>query len=201
MASISPLSAFWLFLFTIIALFYLFRLAGCQAWIRQFDVESEVGHGLMAVGMIFMLAPADLQTSDIVHWNAILFTIISLWFSVRFLARKPLLAILLRTNGGHSTLQAEAIHIFTYVGMGYMFLLMGSMTFSMTQPAAYISCIFFVSFAFLFLFYGRAVLNDLRSARIDWLQLGANIAHALMNGVMGWMFIEMISMASFSMHL
>jgi hypothetical protein len=194
MANISPLSAFWLLLFVLITLFYLFRLTAFLIWMRRFDAESEVGHGLMALGMVFMLAPLGLQTPDIVRWNIMLFTFASLWFSGRLLVRKPLLAIFLRTNGEHSSRQADAIHVFMYVGMAYMFLLMDNMLFSMIPPAIYANCIFFVAFAFLLLSYGREIGKDLQATRIDWLKLGADIAHALMSGVMGWMFLEMISM-------
>jgi hypothetical protein len=42
-----------------------------------------------------------------------------------------------------------------------MFLLMSNMAFSMTQPAIYANCIFFVSFAFLTFFYGREISKDM----------------------------------------
>ncbi len=139
--------AFWSLLCTIIALFYLFRLVGERAQIHHFDAENEVGHGIMATGMTLMLAPAGLLTSDLLHWNIILFAVTTLWWTFRLLAHKPLLALLPGKNGGHSTFQSDAIHVFMHVGMCYMFLLMSSMTFSMTQPAMDINYIFCFYFA------------------------------------------------------
>lgn len=75
-----------------------------------------------------------------------------------------------------------------------MFLLLSSMAFSMTQLASSVNCIFFVSFAFLIFFYGREISKDLHAGKQDRLQLGANIAHALMSGMMCWMFLEMMAM-------
>src|SRR5260370_41727068 len=152
MTILSPLSAFWSLVLIIIALFYLLRIIGGRAWMRHVDVENEVGHGMMAIGMVFMLAPAGLLTSDLIRWNILLFAIASLWWTFRLLARKPLLAILLGKNGAHSTFQSDAIHVFMHVGMCYMFLLTSSMAFSMTQPAISANSIFFAAFAFLTLF-------------------------------------------------
>ena len=148
----------------------------------------------MAIGMISMLAPLGPLTSDIIAWNIILFAVASLWFTGRLFARKPLLALLLHTNGASSTLQAEAIHVFMFVGMGYMFLLMSSMSFSMTSPVVALTYGFCFSFTLLLLFYVREIGKDLQTAKMDWLKLGANVAHALMSGVMSWMFLQMISM-------
>lgn len=194
MAGISSLQAFWSLLFLIIAFFYLFRLVSIRPWILHFDAENEVGHGMMAIGMAFMLAPGGILTGDIIRWNILLFALASLWWTCRLLARKPLLAILLRTNGGYSTFRSDAIHVFMHVGMCYMFLLMSSMAFSMTAPATSLNCLFCVSFSFLTFIYIQEVFGDLQAAKRDWLQLGANLAHVLMSGVMGWMFLEMLSM-------
>ncbi len=195
MTPIDLLHAFSLLVFPMIALFYLFRLIKGRTWMRHIDVENEVGHGVMAIGMVFMLAPAGLLTSDLLRWNIILFAIASLWWTFRLCARKPLLVILLGKNGEYSTFQADAIHVFMHVGMCYMFLLTSSMAFSMTQPVISANSIFFAAFAFLTLFYGREIFKDLHTAQIDRLQLGANIAHLLMSGMMGWMFFSMISMS------
>jgi hypothetical protein len=191
----SPLSAIFSLLFLIVALFYLFRLVGCRIQIHPFDAENEVGHGFMAIGMAFMLAPTDWLSPDIIHWNIILFALSTLWFIGRLFTRKPLLAIMLQTPGAHSTVRADTLHVLMHGGMCYMFLLMSSMVLSMMQPAIYVSCIFFVSFVLLTLFYGREISNDLHAAKMDWLQCGANSAHVLMSGMMCWMFLDMISMA------
>jgi Domain of unknown function (DUF5134) len=194
MTNISPLSAFWPFLCLLIALFYLLRLLGNRIWLNSVDVENEVGHGVMAIGMAFMFAPASFLTSTLINWNIILFAITSLWWTLRLLVQKPLLAILRGTHGEHSSIQSDSIHVLMHVGMCYMFLSINSMTFSMTQPAAYLNCVFFVSLAFLTFFYGREISNNLRTARVDWLKQGADLAHLLMCGMMAWMFLEMISM-------
>ena len=194
MTSLSPLHAIFSFFCTLIAVFYLFRLIGGRAYLLHFDAENEIGHGLMASGMIVMLAQVSNLSSGLIRWNILLFALAALWWTVRLFARKPLLAFGSRTNRERSTFQSDAIHILMHVGMCYMFLLMNSMAFSMTRPAIYANCVFFVSFAFLTLFYGRAISNDLQAAKIDQLQLGANLAHLLMSGIMGWMFLEMISM-------
>jgi hypothetical protein len=78
--------------------------------------------------------------------------------------------------------------------MCYLFLLMNSMALSMTQPATYASSLFFVVCAFLTLFYGREVSKDFQAAKMNWLHCGANLAHVLMSAMMGWMFLEMLSM-------
>lgn len=194
MATSNPLSAIFSLLFLIVACFYLFRLVSVRPWIDHVDAENEVGHGMMAIGMMVMLAPAGILTSDLIRGNIILFALASLWWTIRLFARKPLLAILLRTNGGYSTFRSDAIHVFMHVGMCYMFLLMSSMAFSMTQPATYVNCLFFISFAFLTFFYGREISKDVHTTKMDRLHLGANIAHLLMSGMMCWMFLGMISM-------
>jgi hypothetical protein len=190
----ASLHAFWSSLCILIALFYLFRLVAGRAYLVHFDIANEAGHGLMALGMIIMLAPASFLTIGLLLWNVLVFAVASLWWTLRLLARKPLLTILLRTNGTSSTFQSDAIHVWMHGGMCYMFLLMISMAFSMTQPAIYANCLFFVSLAFLTFFYGREISKDLQAAKRDWLQLGANLAHLLMSGIMAWMFLEMLSM-------
>jgi hypothetical protein len=188
------LSGFWSLLFLLIACFYLFRLVSVRPWIDHVDAENEVGHGVMAIGMMVMLAPAGILTSDLIRWNIILFALASLWWTFRLFARKPLLAILLRIHDGHSPFWSDAIHVYMHVGMCYMFLLMSSMALSMTQPATYLTCLFFISFAFLTVFYGREIAKDLHAAKVDKLQLGANFAHLLMSGMMCWMFLAMLAM-------
>jgi len=61
----------------------------------------------------------------------------------------------------------------------------------MTQPATYVTYVFFVSFAFLTC---REIAKDLHIAKRNWLQLGTNLAHTFMSGMMCWMFLEMIIM-------
>jgi hypothetical protein len=189
-----PLSAIFALLFLVVAFFYLFRLARLHTWMHHVDAEDEVGHGVMAIGMACMLAPAGLLTPDIIHWNIVLFALTSLWWTVRLFVRKPLLALLLPTSGGHSSLRADAIHVLMHIGMCYMFLLISNMALSMTRLASYVNCTFFIAFAFLTFFYGKEISRDLQAARLDWLKCGANIAHALMSGVMCWMFLVIISM-------
>ncbi len=196
MANTNTLAAFWPCLFIVIALFYGFRLAISLSGIRRYDLESEIGHSLMAIGMALMLAPPAFQTPELIRWNISLFTLASLWFAGRLLAHRPLLTILTRrTDRERATLKADAIHLFTYIGMAYMFLEIASMALSMTQTAIYLNCSFFVAFAFLLLAYGREISGALQTNNIDWLKLGADLAHLCMNGVMSWMFIEMISMS------
>lgn len=145
----------------------LFRLIYGRALLCYHDVESEADHGIMAIGMTFMLAPLALQTSNILIWNSILFAITSLWFTVRLIARKPLLAILLHKKVSHTKRQSEVIHVFMNVGMCFMFLLMASMAFSMIQPVIYINYIFCCSFAILCLFYVKEISKDFQTARIN----------------------------------
>lgn len=195
MASFNPFSALWLSLFICIVLFYLYRLAFFLLRVPRFDAESEIGHGLMAAGMALMLAPAEFLTAESMRWNIFLFTLVALWFAGRLLARKPLLAFL-SGSSERSQWQADAIHVLTSLGMVCMFLEMGNMALSMTPLAIYLNCAFFSAFAYLLLSYTRDVSKDLqKTARVDWLKLGADLAHVLMNGVMGWMFIEMIAMS------
>jgi hypothetical protein len=194
MATGSPLSVFWSLLFLFIACFYLFRLVSVRPWINHVDAENEVGHGMMAIGMMVMLAPAGSLTSDLIRWNIILFALASLWWTIRLFARRPLLAILLRIHGGHSPFRSDAIHVCMHVSMCYLFLLMSSMALSMTRPATYATSLFFVVFDFLTLFYGREVAKDFQAAKMNWLHCGANLAHVLMSAMMGWMSLEMLSM-------
>jgi hypothetical protein len=198
MTGMSLLHAIFSFLCILIALFFVFRLvSGCR-WLSHVDAENEVGHGMMAIGMLFMLAPAGWFSVDLLHWNMLLFAAASLWWTCRLFVRKQRLALLLEINGRHSPIQSvvrsDAIHIFMNGGMCYLFLLMGSMELSMIQPVIYISCLLCVLFAFLSLFFGREISHDLQAASMDRLQLGAHLAHALMSGMMCWMLLEMIAM-------
>jgi hypothetical protein len=102
MATSSPLAAIFSLLFLIVACFYLFRLVSVRLWIDHVDAENEVGHGVMAIGMMVMLAPAGILTSDLIRGNIILFALASLSWTIRLFARKPVLAILLRINSEHS---------------------------------------------------------------------------------------------------
>jgi len=112
---------------------------------RRFDPEDEIGHGLMAVGMAYMLAPAGIMSAEGLRWNIVLFALATLWFSARLVARRQLLAAILRTNGEQPTLKKDAIHVFTLLAMVYMFLLMGSMSFSMSIPALQLNCLCLVA--------------------------------------------------------
>lgn len=194
MTGILPITVLWMLLCTMIALFYLFRLVIGRKWLSHFDAEDEVGHGIMAMGMIGMLAPVSPLPSDFLDWNIILFAFCAMWWIFRLFVRKPLLAFLLGKHGEHSAFQSDAIHVVMYVGMCFMFLLMRSMVFSMTPLAIPITRIFFISFAFLTVSYSLEISKDLRTARIDWLRLSANLAHMLMSGIMCWMFFEMVFM-------
>lgn len=194
MTTSGPLSVVWSLLFMLIAFFYAFGLVSSRAWIHHGDAGSEVGHGMMAIGMTFMLTPLGVLNFHVIRWNIILFALASLWFIGRVLARKPLLAIVSRTTVGHYTVRADAIHVFMNVGMSYMFLLMSSMTFSMTLLAIYLNFTFLLSFAFLTVCSVRKVSADLQIAKMNWQKLGTDTAGALMSGVMSWMFIEIISM-------
>lgn len=191
---LNPLSTIFSLLFLGIACFYLFRLVSIFPWIHQLDAENEIGHGLMAVGMALMFAPFDLLTADLLRWNILVFALASMWFVGRLFTHRPLLAVLLRAKGTHSTGRSDAIHALMHAGMSFMFLLMGSMQLSMTLPATYLSCGFFVSFVFLTSFYVREVSKDLQSQTKNGLQLGANLAHVLMSGAMSWMFLQMLTM-------
>lgn len=193
MAFFNQFSVFWLLLFVVIALFYFGRLVLFRLRARRFDPEGEVGHGLMALGMALMLAPPELLTVEIIRWNIFLFTLISLWFAGRLLSRRPLLA-LLGADIERSPWRTDSIHLFTFISMTWMFLEMGNMALSMTLPATYLNCMFFIAFAYLLLVYARDVSKDLQTSGADWLKLGADFAHVPMNGVMCWMFIEMITM-------
>lgn len=194
MANFNPLSAFWLSLLVMIALFYVCRLVFFLVRVRRFDLESEIGHGLMAAGMALMLAPSALLTMESIRWNIFLFAFVALWFAGRLLARKPLIAVLC-ASGERSLWQADAIHVLTSIGMICMFLELGNMALSMTPPVIWLNCAFFSTFAYLLLSYTREISKNVqKTASIDWLKLGADLAHVLMNGLMGWMFIEMITM-------
>ncbi|MGH2509780.1 MAG: DUF5134 domain-containing protein [Ktedonobacteraceae bacterium] len=193
MVRINPLSDFLMLLCFLIALLYLYRLVRSGKWLSHFDAENEAGHGLMAVGMLWMLAPMGLLTTNFLGWNILLFAGASLWWTCRLFVHKPLLSFLLRKNGVPSTAQSDAIHVFMHVGMCFMFLLMRNMAFSMMHIATLSMGIFFVAFACLTLFYGREFVNGFGPTRIDWLRWSTDLAHLLMSGIMCWMFFEMIS--------
>lgn len=194
MTGISSCYAFSSFLCILIALFYLLRLATGRRWLRHFDAENEVGHGMMAIGMLVMLQPVGTLSPSLLLWNVILFAAASLWWTLRLLVRKPLLVFLLGQSGAATTVQSDALHVLMHGGMCYMFLLMSSMLLSMTRPAFYATCLFCISFILLTLFYGREIRDDFRVPKTDWPQLGANLAHIFMSGMMCWMFFSMISM-------
>jgi hypothetical protein len=194
MATSNPLSAIFMLLFLLLACFYLFRLVHLSLWIAHLDAENEVGHAMMALGMVIMLAPSGWLSAAILHWNVVLFATSSLWWTVRLFARKPLLALFLRLPGGLSTVRSDAIHVLMHASMCYMFLLMSNMAFSMTQAATYLTCLLLVLYAGLTLFYGRKIAENLRAMPLDRLQLGDDLAHLLMSGGMCWMFLTMIAM-------
>lgn len=188
---LSPLLALCCLL---IALFYLFRLVRGRRWLPHFDAENEGGHGIMAVGMMFMLAPVNILTPDLIRWNIVLFVVATLWWTARLLMHKPVLALLAGRSDIPSPAQSDALHILMHGGMCFMFLLMSSMAFSMTLPAIYVTCSLFLAFVFLTVFYGREVARDGRSLTKNWFRLGANVAHLLTSGIMCWMFLEMLTM-------
>jgi hypothetical protein len=198
MTGMSLLHAIFSFLCILFALFFCFRLvSGCR-WVSHFDAENEVGHGMMAIGMLFMLAPAGWLSDDMLSWNLLVFAAASLWWTCRLFARKPLLALLLKKSGAHSpvqsTVRSDVMQVFMHGSMCYLFLLMRSMVWSMTQAVTDISCLLLVAFAFLTLFSSHEISQDLQAPSMDWLQLGAHLTHVLMSGMMCWMFLEMITM-------
>jgi hypothetical protein len=162
------------------------------------DAEQEVGQGIMAVGMLCMLAPVSWLSADLLSWNLLVFAATSLWWTCRLCARKPLLALILKKYSAHasvqSTVRSDAMHVFMHGSMCYLFLLMRSMEWSMTQPVTGVTCLLLVPCALLTLFAGRDLSQDLQAPSLDWLQLAAHLAHVLMSSMMGWMFLEMIVM-------
>lgn len=195
MMGFNLLTALGMLVCLVIACFYLLRLINNRRWLRHFDVENEIGHGIMAVGMVYMLAPTNLFPPDILDWSILLFALASFWWLLRLCVHRPILAIVLGRSEERSPISSDAIHVITYVGMCLMFVLMRSMAFSMTSLAISLIRIFFALFAVLTVFYGREVFRELRAVKVDWLTLSANIAHVLMNGIMCWMFFEMVSMS------
>ncbi|MGH2481493.1 MAG: DUF5134 domain-containing protein, partial [Ktedonobacteraceae bacterium] len=171
MTTSSLLSALFFCLCSAIALFYLCRLMCGHRWLMHVDRENEVGHGLMAVGMIFMFAPVGSFPSTLLLWNILLFAAASLWWTARLFVHKPLLVYLARgSTSAPSTFQADGIHVFMQSGMCYMFVLMSNMALSMTRLASSASSLFLVAFALLTSFYGREIARDLQAARKDWFQ-------------------------------
>jgi hypothetical protein len=194
MPGIGSLRMFCWLLCIIITLFYLFQLVVGHQRLSYSERENTVGHGLMALGMAFMLAPVGGLPVGLLQGGSTLFAVTALWWTCRLLARQALMALLLGKTEEGSTIQADSMQVVMHSGMCYMFLLMSNMTFSMTQPAASVTCLFFVSFALLTFFSGQAIAKNLQIVRSDWLQLGTPLAHASMNGMMSWMFLEMIAM-------
>jgi hypothetical protein len=148
----------------------------------------------MASGMLFMLAPSGMVIPALFVWNSILFAATSLWFIGRLLMQKPLLSLVFHTRQKHLAFQDNFIHILNTSGMSYMFLLMSSMPLSMTRPAMVGNFFFCFVFLFLVVLYGGKVIKDIQKTPLNRLNFGANLAHLLMNGIMSWMFFEMISM-------
>jgi hypothetical protein len=194
MTDMRSLHVIFSFLCTLIALFSFLRLVSGRRLLSHFDAEKEVGHGMMAIGMLFMLAPAGWLSADLLDWNMLLFAATSLWWICRLFVRKPLLALLLKKNRARSTVRSDVVHVFMHGSMCYLFLLMRSMGWSMAQPVTDVTCLLLVSFAFLTLFSVREVSQDLQATSMDWLQLGAHFAHVFMSGMMCWMFLETITM-------
>lgn len=194
MPGIASLRMFWWLLCIIITLFYLCQLAVSHQRLNYSERENIVGHGLMALGMAFMLAPVDSLPVGLLQGGSVLFAVTVLWWTCRLLVRQVLMVLLLGKTVEGSTIQANSMQVVMHSGMCYMFLLMSNMAFSMTQPAASVTCLFFVSFALLTFFSGQAIAKNLQIARSDWLHLGTPLAHTLMNGMMSWMFLEMLAM-------
>jgi hypothetical protein len=195
MIDTSLLHVIFLVLCSFIAVFYLFLLLSKQRRESQCDREHEVGHSLMALGMLLMLVPANILNPSLLHWNVAVFALASFWWLMRLFLRRPLLTALRRSTGKQPSFQADAMHMLMHGGMCYQCVLMSSMALSMTHPAIAAAGAFFVSFVFLALFYGWKLSRGLQRAQLDWRQCGANLAHALMSAMMSWMFLEMILMA------
>jgi hypothetical protein len=100
MTDTRSLHVIFAFLWTLNSLFSLFRRVRGRKVLRHFDAEKEVGHGMMAIGVLFMLAPAGWLSADILSWNMFVFAAASLWWTCRLFVRKPLLALLLQKNLG-----------------------------------------------------------------------------------------------------
>lgn len=194
----SSLHVIFSFLCILIAFFSFFQLMSGRRLLVHIDAEKEVGHGMMAIGMLLMLAPAGWLSADLLSWNILLFAAASWWWICRLFARKPLLAFLLKKISVHAPVQSmvrsDAMQVVMHGSMCYLFLLMRNMGWSMTQPVTDITCLLLIMFAFLTLFSGREISQDLQAPSMNWLQLSAHLAHALMSAMMCWMFFEMIIM-------
>jgi len=188
----SSLSLLLMVLSLLVAGFYLFRLLVGRAWLHIFDAEHEAGHGMMAIGMACMLAPASFLTADMIRWNLCLCILAVFWFLGRLVTRKPLLRIFLRAPGASCPRQASAIHLIMYTGMGVMFALMSRITLLLTPLTSYTSCLFFVAFAFLTFFSGREATREFQRVNGNWLQGCANLAHTIMSAIMCWMFLGVL---------
>ncbi len=115
MTGMGILHAMLSFLCILIAMFFFFRLvSGCR-WVSHVDAENEVGHAMMAIGMLVMLAPAGWFSADLFQWNMLVFAAASLWWTCRLVVRTQRFALLVEKNGMHSPIQSEvrsdAIHI------------------------------------------------------------------------------------------
>jgi hypothetical protein len=96
MTDLRSLHVIFSFLCTLSALFSFLRLVSGRRRLSHFDAEKEVGDGMMAIGMLFMLAPVGWLSADLLDWNMLLFAATSLWWICRLFVRKPLLALLLK---------------------------------------------------------------------------------------------------------
>ncbi len=197
MIGMSSLHMIFSSLCILIALFSFVRLVSGRRCLSHVDAEKEVGHGIMAIGMLFMLAPAEWLSADLLFWNMLVFAATSLWWTCRLIVRKPLLAPLLKKTVHvpvQSVVWSDTMQVFMHGGMCYLFLLMRNMGWSMTQPVTDVTCLLLILFALFTLFSGREISQDFQALSTDWLQLSAHLVHVLMSGMMCWMFFEMIIM-------
>lgn len=194
MSGMAILSVVCSFMCLLIIVFYLLHLINGRRWLHSRDVENDVGHGLMAVGMAAMLVVGNRPPPSLLAGMGLLFTFATLWWTVRLFVHRPLLVLLLGKSEPRSPMSSDAIHMLMQSGMAYMCLLMGSMVLSMSLGARCLTDLFGVAFAVLTVWYGRKVLADLRSVKKDGFQLGANLVHVLMSAMMCMMFLNMIAM-------
>ena len=90
MTDTRSLHVIFAFLCLLIAFFSCFRLVSSRRCLGHVDAGHEVGNGMMAIGMLFMLAPAGWLSADLLDWNIFVFAAASLWWICRLFARKPL---------------------------------------------------------------------------------------------------------------
>ena len=94
MTGMSVLHAIFTLLCLLMALFFCFRLAsGCRG-VSQVEAEHDVGQGMMAIGMLVMLAPAGWFSADRFQGNMLVFAAASLWWTCRLVVRKQRFALL-----------------------------------------------------------------------------------------------------------